>query len=72
MGDSIICELTSLKLFCLSPFHLENICCECKDLASAPEELAAESNFLKPPGKNRISFRISALSIRATITELRI
>lgn len=30
---------------------------------SAPKELAAKSDFLKTPGKNRINFRISAVSI---------
>lgn len=61
MVDEIICELTSLKLLSLPPFHLENICCECKDLASSPEELAAESSFSKPPGKNRICCQIYLL-----------
>lgn len=68
-GDEIICELTSLKLFSLPPFHLKNICCKCKDLTSAPEELAAESSFLKPPEKDRI--RISAISISAITVEFR-
>lgn len=61
MVDKIICELSSLKLLSLPPFHLENMCFECKDLASSPEELAAEISFLKPPGKDRICCRISAV-----------
>lgn len=32
---------------------------------SAPKELAAKSDFLKTPGKDRINFRISAVSIMA-------
>lgn len=32
---------------------------------SAPKELAAKSDFLKTPGKDKINFRISAISIMA-------
>lgn len=71
IGAEMTCELTSLKLFSLPSFHLENICGDCKDLASAPEELAAERRFLKPPGKDRISLEIFAVLIRTTTVEFR-